>query len=185
MTPRAARPATEVIEVRVSDLRRLFKAIDPSPFYEQDLDDDAEAFILDWARDLPHDAALSLLVHVGSPVALGDEDRLRTAVHAHFARATARSARRLRTLLATGRKSLLIGVLFVAAVVAAADLMARTLPDSRLVTVLRESLVIGAWVALWRPLEIFLYDWWPIRAERRLHQRLAAMPVALRAPVSP
>jgi hypothetical protein len=37
--------------------------------------------------------------------------------------------------------------------------------------------VIGAWVALWRPLEIFLYDWWPIRAEARLFDRLGSMDV--------
>ena len=40
---------------------------------------------------------------------------------------------------------------------------------------LRESLVIAGWVALWRPLEIFLYDWWPIRAEAKLYDRLADM----------
>jgi hypothetical protein len=32
---------------------------------------------------------------------------------------------------------------------------------------------------MWRPLEIFLYDWWPIRADARLFDRLAAMPVSL------
>ena len=36
---------------------------------------------------------------------------------------------------------------------------------------------IGAWVALWRPIEIFLYDWWPIRAEARLFDRLSQMEV--------
>jgi len=42
---------------------------------------------------------------------------------------------------------------------------------------LHESIVIGAWVALWRPLEIFLYDWWPILGEARLYDRLSAMEV--------
>lgn len=30
---------------------------------------------------------------------------------------------------------------------------------------------------MWRPLEIFLYDWWPIRSERKLYDRLSSMPV--------
>jgi hypothetical protein len=30
-------------------------------------------------------------------------------------------------------------------------------------------------VALWRPLEILLYDWWPIFGEARLFNRLSAM----------
>ena len=34
-------------------------------------------------------------------------------------------------------------------------------------------------MALWRPLEILLYDWWPIRAEAQLYDRLSAMPVRL------
>jgi hypothetical protein len=44
----------------------------------------------------------------------------------------------------------------------------------------REGLLIGGWVAMWRPLEIFLYDWWPIRADIRLYNRLSAMPVQIR-----
>jgi hypothetical protein len=43
----------------------------------------------------------------------------------------------------------------------------------------RESLLIGGWVAMWRPIELFLYDWWPIRAEAQLAERLAAMPVRI------
>ena len=45
-----------------------------------------------------------------------------------------------------------------------------------------DALVIGAWVALWRPMEIFLYDWWPIRAEARLYDRLGEMDVRLDSP---
>jgi hypothetical protein len=44
---------------------------------------------------------------------------------------------------------------------------------------IEQSLVIIGWVALWRPAETFLYDWWPIRAEARLYDRLAAMRVEL------
>lgn len=44
-----------------------------------------------------------------------------------------------------------------------------------------EGLIIVGWVANWRPIEIFLYEWWPISRRRRLFQRLAAAPVALHA----
>src|SRR5215813_6671552 len=46
--------------------------------------------------------------------------------------------------------------------------------------ILRESLTIGGWVSMWRPLEVFLYDWWPVRNEARLSDRLTAMPVRIR-----
>jgi hypothetical protein len=45
--------------------------------------------------------------------------------------------------------------------------------------ILQEGLLIGGWVAMWRPMEIFLYDWWPIRAEAALADRLSVMPVRI------
>jgi hypothetical protein len=32
---------------------------------------------------------------------------------------------------------------------------------------------------MWKPMEIFLYDWWPIRAEATLADRLSVMPVRI------
>ncbi len=29
------------------------------------------------------------------------------------------------------------------------------------------------WVANWRPMEIFLYDWWPLSRKRHRYERLA------------
>jgi hypothetical protein len=46
--------------------------------------------------------------------------------------------------------------------------------------VVEESLLIFGWVANWRPIEIFLYDWWPIVRRRNLYQRLSAAHVKLR-----
>ena len=48
--------------------------------------------------------------------------------------------------------------------------------------ILGHSLLIGGWVALWRPFEIFLYEWWPILDEARLYDRLSAMQVRLDNP---
>jgi hypothetical protein len=73
----------------------------------------------------------------------------------------------------------LIGIVFVAVTVAAGDLIAKALQGQRLGEIIKDSLLIGGWVAMWRPLEIFLYDWWPIRQEAQLYDRLSAMPVRI------
>jgi hypothetical protein len=78
-----------------------------------------------------------------------------------------------------GRISLLIALTFLAASIAVGDAVANYLGESRLAEIVREGFLIGGWVAMWRPLEVFLYDWWPIRAEGRLLQRLSTMPVRL------
>jgi len=37
---------------------------------------------------------------------------------------------------------------------------------------LKESLLIGGWVAMWRPMQIFLYEWWPIVRRGRIYRNL-------------
>ena len=43
-------PDTHRIELRLRNSLALFNSTDPSPFPEKDLDDEAEAFIVSWAR---------------------------------------------------------------------------------------------------------------------------------------
>jgi hypothetical protein len=170
-----------VIEVRVGELKQLFNAIDPSPFRERDLDPKAEEFIVGWAKDVPGDAPLALLVDLDRPAGLPDEAQvLREAIHEFFRQRAEAYGRRLRELFRLGRKSLAIGILALAAAVALGDFIATLLHGNRIGEIVRESLSIGGWVSMWRPLEIFLYDWWPIRREVRLSDRLAAMPVRIR-----
>jgi len=169
-----------VIEVRLTELRQLFHSIDPSPFRERDLDPRAAEFIVDWASDLPADARLALVVYLERRSELPDEaSAVRESVHEYFRARAAATRRSLRDLFRRGRLSLVIGLAFLGGSIAVGDLMAEYFSDVTLAEVLRESLLIGGWVAMWRPLEVFLYDWWPIRAEARLFDRLAGMPVQL------
>lgn len=176
----AVPPGSRVIEVRVNELRQLFNAIDPSPFRERDLDPRAEAFIVDWGRDHPADAPLALVVHLDRAAGPAEEVvMLRDAVREFFAQRAAGSRRQLRGLFRRGRISLVIALVFLTASIAIGDALAGYFHGSRLADVLREGFLIGGWVAMWRPLEVFLYDWWPIRADTRLFERLSAMPVRI------
>jgi hypothetical protein len=90
-----------------------------------------------------------------------DAGALRQAVREYFAHGAAATGARLRRLFRTGRCALLIGLAFVAAANVVGDLVAELVKAHGYGRFLHESIVIGAWVALWRPLEILLYDWWP------------------------
>jgi hypothetical protein len=173
-------PGCELIQVHVTELHKLFNEIDPSPFYEKDLDAKAEEFIVGWARDLPRNVPLALLVHVDRAEDLAAEGAiLRQAVREYFDQRSLEVSRQLRQLFRVGRTSLLIGLACLAFFIGVGDFLADLFRDRPLGGMFRESLLIGGWVAMWRPLEIFLYDWWPIRAESRLFDRLAAMPVRI------
>lgn len=177
---------SEIIEIRIGELRQLFNAIDPSPFRERDLDPKAEEFIVDWGRELPGDARLALRVHLDRPPGPPSEaTELAEAVHEYFGQRALASRRNLRALLRRGRTALVIGLAFLAGVIAVGDAITSVFNESDFAILVRESLIIGGWVAMWGPLEIFLYEWWPIRAEARLFDRLSAMPVRINYAASP
>ena len=85
--------------------------------------------------------------------------------------------REFRQLMARGRTSLMIGLSFMTVCVLVGNALAEV-GSSTLFQLGRESLLIGGWVAMWRPIEIFLYDWWPVLAEARLYDRLGLMEVS-------
>jgi hypothetical protein len=173
-------PPCAVIEIRVAELRQLFNAIDPSPFRQRDLDPRAEEFIVDWASDLSADRPWGLVVHLERPAGRADEaEALREAIHGYFGQRVVASRRKLRELFRRGRISLAIALAFLTASIAVGGAIAGSLGESRVGEVIREGFLIGGWVAMWRPLEVFLYDWWPIRAEGRLLQRLSTIPVRI------
>ena len=114
------------IEVHISQLNQLFNAMDPAPFRERDLDPNAEEFIVGWARELHQDRPLALVVQLDREAGDGRNRRgpegRRQQVLPERARVT---RQKLRLLFRTGRRSLVIGLLFLAATVLLGDLIAK------------------------------------------------------------
>ena len=159
-------------------LRQLFNAMDPAPFRERDLDPNAETYIVEWGRETRAGQPLGLVVRLGrEPVTRESTAMLQDAVRCYFAQRAVATRRQLRQLLRVGRISLVIGLVFLAVAIALGDFVASLVAKDSHGGIIQETFIIGGWVALWRPLEIFLYDWWPIRAEARLFDRLSAMEV--------
>ena len=177
-------PADERIEVRVTEIRQLLNSMDPSPFRERDLDPQAEEFIVSWARELPRGARLSLTVHVDRLNEAMPQSVLASAINEFFRSRAEMTRRRLRELFRVGRISLVIGLLFLTVAFGIVSLLESMFSDWRFERLVGEGVLIGGWVAMWRPLEIFLYDWWPIRREAQLYDRLGAMPVRITTGVS-
>ena len=168
---------TEAIELRLRTIKQLFQSLDPAPFHDQDLDPDAVAYIVGHARDLPRDAALSLSVEFPAAEADLPEARgLQAAVQGYFAWREELAWRDLRLRLAEGRQSLVIGLMFLAACTGAREVL-QAATASPWLNWIEEGLTIVGWIAMWHPIDTFLYRWWPIRREAVLYRRLAAMEV--------
>jgi hypothetical protein len=165
--------AVTPIEVRVENIAQLFDTLDPFPFPERDLDKDAEDYIVGWARELPRDQPIAIVIHMpAAELAKNDPLLLAGAFHRFFDYRAGMVVRDLNELFRVGRIALLIGVMVLGLCMTAAQFTAR-LFDETLGRFVQESLIILGWVANWKPIEIFLYDWWPLMRRRNLYQRLS------------
>lgn len=171
-----------IIRLRIKDAPQLFNSLDPDPFIDRDLDDDAVEYITSWAREIPGNLTLKLVVEITEPKLKQDHQALiEGAVHNYFAQMTQLSVNRFRQLMKRGRQSLAIGLAVLGVAVVASRLIS-VYEDWAFARILQETVLIGGWVAMWRPMEIFLYDWWPLRRQRRDYERLRDMPVEVKLP---
>lgn len=161
------------IQLRLRDLAQLFNSFDPTPFHHKDIDPEAEEFIESWALEFPPASHFEITIHLerlpseGDPTALVAE-----AIHNYFEYKAELTRRALNQLLLQGRTSLMIGLAFLALCLFTADTIDKFATGTFL-NIMRESLTICGWVAMWRPMEIFLYDWWPIRRRRRIYLNIS------------
>jgi hypothetical protein len=160
----------------------LFDTLDPYPFPERDLDSDAEEYIVGWARELPRDAPISIVIHLpAAEVAKQDVKTLTVALNRFFAYRAGVILRDLSELFRVGRTALLIGVLVLTFCLTVARFALGLFDDTPFGRFVQESLIILGWVANWKPIEIFLYDWWPLLRRRNLYRRLSEASVEVKA----
>ncbi len=165
-----------LIEIKLREPRQLFNSLDPAPFHEKDLDTSAEEYIVSAVQELGIHQQSKLVIYL--PDAQDAECATIPAAVSHYFSYRAQQARAdLQQLLRFGLMSLLIGSLFLFVCLMLREALLPT-GVSQIVT---EGLLIVGWVALWRPLEVFLYEWWPIRQRQRRFQYIATMPMEVRS----
>jgi hypothetical protein len=163
-----------LIELKLREVRQMFHHLDPAPFREKDLDPAAEQYIEAAVREIGVERQTKLLIHLPAEACDTDDARTLPAAIAHYFDYRAlQSQIELHRLLRRGLAMLAIGLLFLFACLSLRSLLAGIEGDG----MIAEGLLIIGWVALWRPVETFLYDWWPVLRQKRRFEAMAQMPV--------
>jgi len=170
---------TYLIEIKLNQLQQVFNSLDPSPFLDRDLDDNAENYIINSVDDFPLNTPLKLVFYLPSNEQNTARHLLPSALHNYFDYRQQGEQRKLRTIWRQGRISLLIGLSFLFVCLSLSELISRFGTDT-FIHFLEEGLLISGWVALWRPLEIFLYEWWPVSHQQKIFAKLAYIPMEIR-----
>ena len=168
------------IDLKVRHSRQLFDGRDPAPFRDRDLDQGAVDYLLAAAQEIPRTQPLTIVVTISEePEPRLAPDVIVAAVGGHFRYELEQIERRLREHVRRGQMFLGVGLAVLVVFLTLAELTV-SLPGGHLREVLREGLVIAGWVAMWRPLDVLLYDWWPMVDERRLITRVLEALVLIR-----
>lgn len=167
-----------LIELKLKTQAQLYNSLDPAPFHERDLDADAADYIREAMQELHAHAKVKLVIHLQEAAAPDTVRDVSDAIHHYFEYRARTRQMELKQLLRIGRISLVVGLAFMAFCFELSQLLAGS--DNTFASISREGLIIIGWVAMWRPIDIFLYSWWPIRGEIRLYQRIARLDIEVK-----
>jgi hypothetical protein len=170
-----------LIEMRLRTVMQIFNSLDPSPFHEKDLDPDAEEYIAGIVQDFPLAQPMKIVIHLPCKDAeCGEAQTLEPAIQNHFSYLEASAARELRLKFRQGRVSLLIGLAFLFFMAGVFYLIQSHNLFQGPTSFLTQGLVVVSWVAMWEPITIFLYGWWPLRRKRLIYEKISRMQVEVR-----
>jgi hypothetical protein len=177
--PPRRRNASRTIDIRLDRAEELFHTLDPHARWHRHIDQRVEDFLVEEARRLPRRAPICVRLFVVSKepqtARLTDVGH---ALRAHFSYRARLENERLHDLLLRGAISLAVGLLVLAVCLRIGPWIGSYTKETTGNFVDTAFQIIG-WAANWRPVEIFLYDWWPIAEDRRLFRRLAGAQVEM------
>lgn len=168
------------IELRIQHVNQLFHTLDPYPFRQRDLDAEVEDYVVGWAREMRRRQPLRISIRMPAEQARGeDAGHVAEAFRNYFASRAEVLGLELHALFRSGRDTLSIGLLVLAGTILVGGLVTPRLPEGFPRRFVEEGLIIIGWVANWKPIEIFLFEWWPIARKRKLYGRLAEATVSV------
>lgn len=170
------KPETGPVTLEVQ-LQRQHGLIAARPPGGARLEDGVCEDLTEQVASVPRAAAVRLRVYLapdGSPT--GDVADL---IRHHFARLRERAEYRLRRVVHEGRVSLVIGALILLLGLTLSEAVGR-LFSGGVSTVIQEGLTIVGWVALWRPLDLLLFERWVVRRDIALYRRMERMEITVR-----
>lgn len=161
-----------LIELELHSIMQIFNSFDPAPFHEKELDPEAEEYIYNTVGEFPLKKSLGIIIYV--PHSEFDEETERTlkeAIKNHFSYKKVLTDIELRRLLQRGRRNMTIAIVFLFLCLLIIRLLA-TLEQGLINTTFSEGLTIIGWVAMWEPVYVFLYGWWPIVQKRNICRKI-------------
>lgn len=161
----------ETIEIRVNNVLQLFDSRDPAPFRDRDLDDDFTDYITASADEIALRAPLRIQIYITQSNPDIHVESIVQAIRSYFEYQIDIKRIQFSKILRTARLFLFVGLCILSLCLGLAQ-WTKHIDSEIFSTTLREGIVIFGWVSIWKPLELLLFDWYPIYDRIRLFRKI-------------
>ncbi|MFM6927575.1 MAG: hypothetical protein ACKOX6_03885 [Bdellovibrio sp.] len=167
------------IEIHVKEASQLFDSKDPAPFHERDLDGSFATYLIASAEEHnTRSKPFRIQIDIDETHSTLTEEKIVAAVQGYFKYQIDLKRLEFTRTLRMARLFLVIGLITLLFCLFIARLL-RVIESDFIQTTLREGIVIFGWVSLWKPLELFLFDWYPIYDQIRLFRKICKSPMSV------
>jgi hypothetical protein len=168
------------IDIKIKKINQLFNSLDPSPFLEKDMDDDAFEYIVSSVAEQPKKVKQNIIIYIPkNQRSKLSEVEIRRAIHNFFEYKKILAERNIKLKLKEGQLSFIVGITFLALCLGLGEYV-KSLSENAFTYIVFEGLLIGGWVAMWKPISDVLYEWWPIWKEKRIFKKISEMDIEFR-----
>lgn len=168
----------EIISIKIKNVKQLFNSFDPSPFIDKGLDKDAFEYITGSVNAYPIKSNPKLEIHLPkSRKNKFSEKEITLAINNYFSYKKELEEINIRNKIKEGQKSFIIGIAFLIACLSLRELLNIRSNGSFFIEILKESLIIFGWVAMWKPISNMLYDWWPLSKQKNTYNKISEIKI--------
>ncbi len=167
-----------IIELKVSSLEDMFDEHDPSPYMIRDLDTSITEYIMGCVLEINPEFVGKIRVYTEDFFDLDKQDIFAKSIKDFFALKAHMEKVQLKQVFKRGLVSLAIGLGFLLSAIMASFYIQSKSPEFW-TAFLKEGLHLLGWVSMWKPINLFLYDWWHPLQDLKSYQALAKVDIEI------
>lgn len=162
-----------IVEIAVPSYNHLFDDRDPARFRLKDLDDDAVEYIVSSVQEITIQKLSHLAIFFENVPSETEQSVVTEAIHNFFKYESDMMLRKINSTFRKGLKSLVIGIIFLSVATVCALFLKNT--EHFFGLFFKEGMLLIGWVSMWKPINIFLYDWWPMADLKKIYDKLGSV----------
>lgn len=164
------------IKVIVKDTKDIFEHFGFRSLEDKVMNAGLETYIISSIKNYPLNKTIKIIISFVQEREQIDISSIERTIHTHFKYKAEEIELNLKQQFRQWKINMSIGILFLILCLILVEVLERFSPTN-IVKILKESLLIIGWVALWEPITFILFGWRTIKRNKLYYQKLSEVPV--------